>query len=267
MAQQRHLENAPIKEALIDLRVSLPKDFDAGAAFAALKTRLAERYPVLQEIRHFQAQFELIPGTQSVEVKGRSAGPAQVTRSGKLEGFRFISKDGLDLAQFRADGFTYNRLAPYTAWSAVLPEALRLWELYTETAGPAFVSRVALRYLNQLRLPMTSGDDLGKYLSALPPMPPGAPGGFSGFLSRISTYDPYTGLAANVTQALEGPEPTIILDVDVFKAGEVETSTLKLTPILQTLHHLKNDIFFGSITDDAARMYDGSNSAQSKPEG
>jgi uncharacterized protein (TIGR04255 family) len=250
MAQQRHLENAPITEALVDFRVSLSREFDA-TVFADLKTVLADRYPIIEQMRQFEAKLELMPGRKTV-----AAVPG-----GKVQGFRFRSQDGLNLAQFRADGFTYNRLAPYTEWSTVFPEAIRLWGLFVETARPPFVSRVALRYLNQLRPPIQSGDPLDKYLAALPPMPPGAPGGFAGFVSRISTHDPVTRLSANVTQALEAPDPTILLDIDVYKAGEFETTTPALAPVFQALHQLKNEIFFGSITEETARLYDRRNPA------
>ncbi len=42
--------------------------------------------------------------------------------------------DRLNVAQFRRDGFTFNRLRPYTKWEEIRPEALRLWQLYTAKA-------------------------------------------------------------------------------------------------------------------------------------
>ena len=45
------------------------------------------------------------------------------------------------LVDFRADGFTYNRLQPYTSWDAVLPEALGLWELFVQTVVPVSITR------------------------------------------------------------------------------------------------------------------------------
>jgi uncharacterized protein (TIGR04255 family) len=245
MAQRRHLENAPITEALVDFRVSLPKEFDAEV-FADLKATLADRYPVAEKMRQSGTRIEVTAGK-----------PAFASIPPRLLGYRFRSTDGLDLGQFRVNGFTYSRLAPYTAWAKLFPEAWRLWTIYVATVRPPFVSRVALRYINHLRLPIQQGDDLERYLSALPPMPPGAPGGFSGFVSRINTFDPASGLSANVTQALEGPgAPTIILDIDVYKAGEFGIAEGALQPIFQALHSLKNDIFFGTITEETANYYE-----------
>lgn len=44
--------------------------------------------------------------------------------------------DELTIAQFRPDGFTVNRLRPYTGWSAILPEVLELWDIYVRVAKP-----------------------------------------------------------------------------------------------------------------------------------
>ena len=62
------------------------------------------------------------------------------------------SQDDLTVAQFRADGFTMNRLKPYTGWAMLLPQVLDLWDAYVTVAQPAHVARVALRYINRLDL-------------------------------------------------------------------------------------------------------------------
>ena len=249
-AQPRYLKNAPITEAILDLRVNLPKDF-RSETFAELKGRISDRYPKMEEARYFTAQMRITPGKA----------PTSDTTIGGVQGYFFRSDDGRDIAQFRVDGFSHNRLRPYTRWERFFPEAMRLWELYKSAAQPPFVTRISVRYLNHLRLPIKDGDDLDQYLNALPPTPPGAPGGFSGLLTRVATYDDQSGVCSNVTQALEGTmgpgEPAIILDIEAFKDGEpVGTDQATLEPTFEVLRKVKNDIFFGSITEETARLFE-----------
>ncbi len=249
-AKPRHLKNAPLTEAILDLRVNLPKDFRPDT-FKDLKGRMSDRYPKMEEARYFTHQLQITPGKA----------PTSDTTLGGVQGYFFRSENGLDIAQFRVDGFSHNRLRPYTEWETFFPEAMRLWESYSSAAKPPFVTRISVRYINHLKLPIKGGDDLDDYLTALPPMPPGAPGGFSGLLSRVATNDPETGVCSNVTQALEGgvgnAEPAIILDIEAYKdeeAGSPQRGALE--PRFEVLRNVKNDIFFGSITEQTARLFE-----------
>ena len=175
-----------------------------------------------------------------------------------LQGFFFESEDGHDIAQFRSDGFTYSRLKPYTDGEQVLSEALRLWGLFVEVAAPTVVSRLALRYINHLRLEVPLGD-LGQYLNATPAPPQGA-GEIEGFLTRVVTHEARTNVRVITTQILErAVDPgalTVILDIDSFRLAELGLGAGDLRPTLEALRSLKNDVFFGSITERTAGLYE-----------
>jgi uncharacterized protein (TIGR04255 family) len=247
MAEIRHLRNAPITEAIVDFRASLPADFKAEA-FAQARDQLRESYPVVEEQRVFRAKFAF--------KEGKPAHPD--TESIGLQGYFFKSHDGRNIAQFRVDGFTYNRLAPYTSWGQILPEALRLWELYVTMAKPEGLSRLALRYINHIKVPAKG--DLSKYLLVLPTYFPGAPRYLASFLVRTSSHDPETGYLANVTETLErspdAADAVVILDIDVYTVRGLELGSDPLRVILQELRTIKNNIFFGSITEELAKTYE-----------
>ena len=67
------------------------------------------------------------------------------------------SHDGLSIAQFRIDGFTYNRLRPYPSWEDILPEAIRLWRIYVATVVPEGIARAAVRYVTALNCRLPAG--------------------------------------------------------------------------------------------------------------
>ena len=248
MARQRHLRNAPITEALIDFRVSqLGKPLNE-ASLDLLKPGLQERYPTWQRQDFVEAR---------IEVKGPSI--RQDATDKQFRGFLFRARDERSIAQFRVDGFTYNRLKPYPSWEDILPEAISLWRLYVETAAPVLVTRTAVRYINHLRLPFPERG-LIQYLAAPPVAPEGYPRFLSGFLTRVTLHEPEEGLAAIVTQAseqgLEAAHLTIILDIDAFSDMEFIPGSDRLLSMLERLRALKNGIFFGSLTEDAVRLFE-----------
>ena len=104
------------------------------------------------------------------------------------------------VAQFRVDGFTFNKLEPYTTWENVFGEAARLWQIYAQTAQPLEIARLAVRYINRLRLPGPA--ELGQYLEAPPVLPPPIPQAVREFLTRIIVEDG-NGASAILIQALE----------------------------------------------------------------
>lgn len=250
-ARPRHLEHAPITEALIDVRVQLEEGFSVKK-FDEL-TRLVEgEYPTPSVILTVVAKLAL-------------GGP--VVRQNIEHGERGIivkSPDEKTLAQFRMDGFTLNRLDPYTSWEEIYPEAIRLWRLYAEVAKPVAIVRLATRYINKLKLPLLVAD-LRDYLIAPPRVPEGLPQVLQGYLTRLVIHEPSEGHSAIVTQSLE-PDPmapdrvTILLDIDAFKTFEEvflrPTEHAEIDRVLTRLRKFKNDIFFGSITQRASELFE-----------
>ncbi|MBI4503020.1 MAG: TIGR04255 family protein [Gemmatimonadetes bacterium] len=247
MATIRHLDKAPLNEAIVDLR-AIPRPAFRPDAFNGLRERLRDAYPTVEERRFFEARFEFKAG-KDVVPESKEMG---------IQGYFFKSVDGLSIAQFRIDGFTFNRLPPYTSWKDIKPEALRLWKLYCEVTNPEKLERVALRYINRMRVPPKG--DLSAFLNVGVPRFPGSPEYVGEFLVRVSSHDPATGNQANVVLALQrpsgAPEADLILDIDVYRMSGLTVNDVDLVPMLDQLHSLKNEIFFGSITEETARLYE-----------
>lgn len=250
MAEQRHLRNAPITEALIDLRIKPPLDLSVLNNMLSLITKeVHNRYPERQEQRSFKGGFGIKDGQPIVE------SPTDMD----IQGYIFKSADKLQLVQFRRDGFTFNRLKPYTCWENVIAEAKELWNIYSGNTSPELVSRIAVRYINHLNIPLPI-NDFRDYLATPPPVPESVPQAVSSFLTRVVVHDLEWQLDANITQAMErSTKPdfvTIIIDIDAYKSGEFDVQTEEIWAVLNQLRRLKNDIFFGSITEETARLYE-----------
>ncbi len=249
MAEIReHLSKAPLNEALVDLRTSVPEDFQ-GDRFLDLKETLAEEYPKVVVRQAMRADFRVAEG----QVKATPLG---------VHGVFFTSEDDKQIAQFRVDGFTFSRLRPYTSWKEIFPEALRLWGHYAEIAGVNrvnYVSRIAVRYINRIDLAIPVGD-FGDHLTVPPEIPSELSQTLSGFLTRVIIEDPETNNSAIVTQSLEkgvdDQSVSVILDIDAYRQGTFSDRASDLIPMFEELHSLKNRIFFGFITEQTAIGYE-----------
>ena len=153
------LEKAPVKEAVIDFRVKLVSEFDVKK-IDSMHELIKERYPETQEQRISEVRFE-------PEIEGRVK-----PLSEKTNGYRYISSDKKQIVQAKMDGFTFSRLHPYIKWEELRNEAHRLWQIYKDITLPESITRVSVRYINNLNIPMPIRD-LDDYLTASPIVPEG----------------------------------------------------------------------------------------------
>lgn len=244
MEEYQILKNAPITEALIDLRVKLPSKLDVKEIDLIYES-IKERYPEKQEQRISEFRIETKPAEELVKSVS------------KINGYRYISFDKKQILQARLDGFTFSRLHPYIKWEDLSNEAHRLWLLYKDVTSPDLITRVALRYINKFNIPIPIRD-FSDYLTAPPTVPEGLPQGVSSFLTRIAIYEPSIDAHAIITQLLEqivNEAAPIILDIDVFKVRPEGLEERDAWNIIEKLRHFKNQIFFKSITKKLKEMY------------
>jgi len=248
MARQRHLRNAPITEALIDLRVQPSRRVDERTA-EMLAKRLQNTYALKGPIR-----------LNAWEVQFGEEPEARVAT--QLLGFRFHSADEKFVAQFQNEGFTLSRLAPYTEWEHIKSEAERLWPLYADVLRPERIRRIACRYINNLSLTMRQGQDFHDFLTAPPQVPPALPQMLNAFVQRVVIACPELNAITILTQLLEPNVATtlekvpLILDIDVQCQKQFEPHSSEIWQNLNQLRGLKNAAFFESITETAAQLYE-----------
>lgn len=252
MARQRDLKNAPITEAIIDIRVKLPKSFEIDK-FRSLKTELSDRYPIIDEYRIFSEHHKITSGKPQIGT----------IEEGVL-GYFYKSADKKEIVQFRRDGFTVNRLHPYTKWDDLIAKAKNLWPKYRQIAVPEAVTRLAARFINNLKLPLPI-KDFSEYLSVAPDIPAGLPQEVTNFLNRITIHDSTQDISANITQILvkwlqpskyQNNHIELILDIEVYKQGDFSMADLEIWDHFEKFRKMKNEIFFNYITEKTARLFE-----------
>ena len=146
-------------------------------------------------------------------------------------------------------------------WENVSAEAFRLWGIYVNILSPDSVTRVAVRYINKIEIPLETVD-LNEYLVVPPTLPSGVAMSIKSFLSRIVVEDTTSGILANIIQATDDSGITnthipIILDNDVYKRQNFVLNGMReIFDTFEKLCEIKNKIFFESITEKTARMYE-----------
>lgn len=242
--QVRHYTRAPITEAIIDFRVLVPESARLSD-LSRIEIEIKDRYPTAK---------------RRMLVQGQMSAGDEVSASAKQRqtGYLFYSADGKDVFQADLDGFTLSRLAPYESWQPFRERAQREWSVYERFLAPSAIQRVAVRYINTVDIP-GSNVDFDEYFLTIPKVGPNLPQGLSGFLMQLRIPQPDIGAEAILTQTIKPPSRpnfvSVVLDIDVFVQSHSMTPA-SAWEVLEILRVRKNELFEGSITDKARRLFD-----------
>ena len=249
MVETTRFPNAPITEALLDIRVTLPAQTDL-AKLATFHNAIKQQYPSKQERLAWRGH---------VEIKASPVPEVSQSATGEPDGYLFTSVDGRQVVQARLDGFTFSRLKPYDKWTTLRDEAQELWQHYVRIASPETVTRVALRYINRIEIPIPMRD-FKDYILTTPEIAPDLPQGLGSFFMRLVIQDPNAQAVAIVTETMEPIDESrnrlpLIFDIDVFRMAAFNIQDNAMWEAFEYLHDLKNDIFFRSITLKAKELF------------
>lgn len=241
------LSNAPIVEALIDIKYST-KDVTSFEFFDELYSEIKERYSVKQENKEFSVEFAIDP----------ESGTRQSV-SEKLIGYRYDWPERKFVLQLARGGFTLSKLAPYETWDELRNEAEYLWGLLRGKIADIKVIRTAVRYINRIEI-FEKYTDFEEYLTAGPRVPAALPQSLKEFLTRNVIPFPDKSAIGVVSQALDvanstPDKATLILDIDVFKSGEHPSNIEEFWSSFESLRGLKNKVFFSSLTPRTLELF------------
>ena len=240
------LAKPPIIEALIDVQVALPQVIDVER-LKELGKALEPEYPQVRPQFVAMAIFQPQP-----------VPPPPLFNQG-LRGYSFLSSDSKEIVQYRLDGFTFNRLAPYTSWEDMHGKGLAAWQHYRSAFLDGKVTRVATRFLNRILLPLDRGRaELDDYFVVGTKDPHEETLSFASFISNQVFIDLKTGFGANINMAMQpaaNERVPIILDIDVFEQRPDHVVATEPFSILTTMREVKNRLFLRSLTPKALELF------------
>lgn len=246
------LENPPIHEAVLDVRVRARPDLLLDDVLG-LAEGMATLFPKSDRMRTMQATIRLdAKGSQTEHSESREVGVVMRSADGKL------------VLQLRVDGVTLSRLAPYRSFDELEPLLASCWSAYVESVRPEAIVRTAVRYIN--RFEIASQGDLREWISA-PPGPPADELTISSYQHRELWRTGGEGFGVVLTTALEpslsGHSRQVVVDIDVFSEAVFEAvasspakaSLAWVRSNLVELRNVKNRVFFNSLTDRCLQSF------------
>jgi uncharacterized protein (TIGR04255 family) len=242
--KDRHYDKAPIKEAIIDIQVENSLLLTL-ANFENLEISPPAGYAERQKVvmGHLQGRLE--------------AGVLTATAKQDQMGYAFVGGAGKNIVQFRVNGFTFSRLAPYQTWEQLRNEAKALWDSYRQIVGTLPVVRVGLRYVNQLDLPI-SMRDFRDFIRLYPEVSSDLPQQLTGFFVQVQIPQDDLGAMLILNEAMVPPSrpdvASVVLDIDVFKQGLKMELDNDVWDVLEALRLRKNLIFEGCITNNTREL-------------
>jgi uncharacterized protein (TIGR04255 family) len=238
--------NAPITEALLDIRVELPKEITLKN-LELFQEGIKKSFPEKKTRVFFKAQ---LPTSGAL--------PTSIPTSGGPDGYLFRSPHEQKIVQARLDGFTFNKLKPYENWAVFRKEAQGLWDQYYKIASPIRVTRIALRYINRIEIPLPLRD-FKDYILTTPEIAPDLPQALEHFFMQLVIPYPEAQVKAVITQTMQNPTKDnrlpLILDIDVWQEVNYEGQANEMWAPFEKLREIKNDIFQKSITDKAKELF------------
>jgi uncharacterized protein (TIGR04255 family) len=250
MTERRdNLDHPPIVEAVLDLDCAMPPTLDITALEAPARDAYRDRYPGFRPVYlHEHAIRELL-----------SEAPTH-TAQRVVHAYQFVTADERQVVQVRSQGFSFNRLAPYSTLDDYLPEIRRVWESFVDFAAPVRVELIRLRYINRIPLPAADGaaaPDL--YVQMSPRLPGDDRLSRTAFLSQQVAVETATGNNATIilaSQPAEAEGVPVVLDIETSRAQPIEPNDWEsIISCIESLRELKNAIFFNSLTPRCMELF------------
>jgi uncharacterized protein (TIGR04255 family) len=230
---------APIIEAVIDLRAAFDKQptLDDVKAFAE---GMKPRYPLVHDINSFAVNFAAEAG-----------GAVSTKATSEQLGFRLSRETNDRVVQLGTHGFSFSHMPPYSDWNTFRDEAVSLWDGFVAEFHVRSVTRIALRYINRISIPVER--EIEDFVNIGPRIPESISRAFIGYFTQMVLPLAELGpeYRAIINTGIEPPTdpalPAFLLDIDTF--GERSYSLDEIIPTLERLRVRKNEIFEASITD------------------
>jgi uncharacterized protein (TIGR04255 family) len=237
-------KNAPIAEAVLEI-VVIPAEELKMESLLSFHKPIKERFPTIEQGKEGGGGFKV------------GAGSASFFKE-KPIGYLFRSHQENKVIQARLNGFAFSKLKPYENWESFRSEAKDLWKSYAEMIKPQKISRISMRYINRIELPLPMRD-FEEYILTRLQIAPELPQAISQFFIRFEIPNSEIPAMAVIIQTIENVTDEnrlpLIFDIDVIRENEYSVGSAEVWDDFEKLHDFKNEIFFSSITDKTKELF------------
>jgi uncharacterized protein (TIGR04255 family) len=243
------LKNAPIVEAVLDIDCAFQPGFKIKAVEKQARDAFAHDYPSFRPLLFQEHELKQETG----------AAPKMIIRRG-VQSFQFRQADQLQLIQIRTDGYSFNRLSPYSSLDDYLPEIEKTWAKFVEITKPVQIRRLVLRYINRILLPMDGEKlELNNFIKISPQLPMEDELTFLGFLNQYTVEENRTRNIVNLTmtiQKMEKDHLPFILDISaIYPRTLLPDHWPAIGEKVSELRGLKNRVFRNTLTERCLSLF------------
>jgi len=236
----------PIVEAVIEFHFQVTTD--ANELAHALGSALAHRYDA--DVR----QHDLF------EISASDAGGGVSTSARRVPHMFFLrSASGLRQLGCGRSALSVHTLAPYPGWESFLEQAYEAVGVLPELVRQAPINRIAIRYLDLLRLPPR--EELINFITVVPSPPDGMPSLLTNYhyFTQSQDQDDHTVVQLTVTNAPDAGAsgPGLLYDLALVRSGDPLSSfdSEHWVPHVESMHTRLRHIFESSITDKTRELF------------
>ena len=241
------LRNSPIIEAILIVEHGASRSVELSA-LDAFHAAIRDRYPERE--------------TRIPSYFGTSERRPEPDGNAHSVSHLFFSRDPAEpnVVQISATGFMFHRLRHYSTFEPFVGEARRIWNVYAPLFASGATSRLSLRYINDIPLPIDSLGQLSTYLRIRPEVPDSLAGEqLRNVLLRVGMKEERISAYGIVTQTFEAfdasPEISLILDMEATSKGPFPSVRGDMWTIFEELRQLKNRLFLESITERTKELF------------
>jgi uncharacterized protein (TIGR04255 family) len=234
----------PITEAVIQIAFNTPTE---SSDLAKADSQFARLYPHHQDAVTRKFEFDV------------TAAPTATVRN-EERGHRRTTDDQTQIVILWPSSFVFSQLAPYPGWAEFFGRFDRDWSLWKKVMGYCRISRVGVRYINRIDIPIAGGPVIEheKFLNIYPHLPEQ--------FELVSAYGVQVQLAAPdiegkiIINSSSVPSPLLghssfIFDQDIAREHAVPQNDEGLYNLLEEIHMKKNAVFEACITDRARELF------------
>lgn len=237
----------PILEAVFDCHFE-PSETWSLASPASLFERLKPDYPAEPTI--------VSAGNLEIKAEEGALTPS-FTVLPQAQRYQFTSLDRVHLVRVGRDALSVHEMAPYPGWEVFRARIIQALTAYIETAKPATVGRVSLRYVNKIEMD-TGIIEPSDYFTIPFETPEGLDFTVGSFFLRFEAARPDGIKLIQSFASLPGEAASVILDLDLIRESPDISSGLASSVIREVdlLRDIEREAFESAITDKLREIFD-----------
>lgn len=249
---RKEFKNPPIKEAIFAIYFKEVVNAEQLNNFQNTDY-VKKNYPIINP--NFTLQV-----TNKGQINSNNTKPSFSTNH-KQEGYTLQCGSACNKSiQVTPTHISYHNFNKYAGWDTMYNELKEIWAEFCKSVGNNNLSRVSVRYINQIALPYPFKKGFADYIKLLPQIPDGMNKRVNNFFLQINVPDSNNEMQGVITETVlpVGENLSILnflIDLTVLKEGKLECNGTEMWDSFTKIREFKNELFFSCITEETEKLF------------